>query len=61
MKAAQVAKAVWNEILGKQEFSHFVSVLHYYHRFKILTEKMEVLLFLVPPCLINSQRERGQR
>lgn len=27
------------------------AVLHYYHRFKIPTEKMEELLFLVPPSL----------
>lgn len=34
-----------NHILGEQELSHILSVLPYYHRFKILTEKMEVLLF----------------
>lgn len=34
-----------NQILGEQELSHIKSVLHYYHRFKIMTEKMEVLFF----------------
>lgn len=53
-KLLRVAKAAYESgIWGQWELSRILSgtVLHYYHRFKIPTQKIEELLFLVPPNL----------